>query len=126
MDAINSPVIRNCFEADVPEKLITVVGPDGAALCKFLVRQLTVYEIRKCQSDDPETFSTALIKAGVKSVHFGDNGATILTDEVIAKLSRSRFDVYGKVHEGLFEVMAAQVMGINTVSGGEEKNSERR
>lgn len=112
--------IQSCFEENAPEKEIIVTTPEGAELCRFTVRQLTIYQINRCKADDPETFNARLIKMGVTKFS-NAKGNIPLDDEAIAKLTRSRLDGTG-VREGLFELMAASVLGINTVGEGEAKN----
>ncbi len=113
--------ITSCFEEDTPEKEFIVNGPDGGELCRFVVKQLTIYEINRCKSDDPEKFNVNLIKVGVKKFST-PKGAVVLDDVALANLTKSKFDGSGAIKEGLFEIMAAAVMGVNTVSEGEAKN----
>lgn len=112
--------IKNCFEDIPPEKDYIIKREDGTVLCLFTVRQLTVYQIDKCQSDDPETLNRNLIKAGV--IKFESDGLLrTLNDEALNKLTRSRLNGKG-VTQGLFEIMAAAVLGLNQVGEGEAKN----
>jgi len=121
MPEIVTAKFKNCFEADTPEKEFIVNDQSGTELCRFTARQLTIYQINRCKSDDAEILNAGLIKAGIKN--FSINGtAQNIDDAFIGGLGRSRFNGTGIV-EGLFEIMAAAVMGINTVGEGEAKNS---
>lgn len=112
--------IKNCFEDSPPEKEYVIKRDDGSLLCRFTVRQLTVYQIDKCRSDEPETLNRNLIKAGV--VKFESDGLLrTLNDEALNKLTRSRLNGKG-ITQGLFEIMAAAVLGLNQLSEGEAKN----
>lgn len=118
--------LENCYEADAPEKEIVVKKPDGAELCRFTVRQLTIYEIQAAQDSDPVKLNFNLIKLGVKRFA-APSGKTVeeapLPDEFINSLYKSRLSPDGQtVITGLFETMAAAVLGINTVTEAEAKN----
>lgn len=121
--------IPNCFDNDTVLTEVNVKTPDGLPLCTFTVRQLTVYEIGRCQAAKPEEVEKTyanLIKAGLVALYTPNGNGELksidLTDENLGKLSKSRL-ANGEVVSGLFETIAQAVLEINSVTEAEAKNS---